>query len=137
MNYRQARIERALLARVERGEDLLWALGELARWEKLDAALVRGSGTLAAADLAAAGGAVERLEGPLALATLAGTLALRDGRLEIALHAVVVGADGREARAGRLLAAIADGVDLVVDVLDDAGLEWRVDPESGGVARRR
>jgi predicted DNA-binding protein with PD1-like motif len=137
--YREGKLERALLARVERGEDLAWALGELARWEKLDAALVRGTGTLATADLAAGDGPVAHLEGPLALVSLAGTLARREGALVVALHAVLVrpGASGLETIAGRLDAATADGVDLVLDVLDDAGLEWRVDPETGGQSRVR
>jgi predicted DNA-binding protein with PD1-like motif len=139
MIYREARFERALRARLEPGEDLAWALRELARWEKLDAALIRGSGALRWADLAPGDGpAAERLQGPLVVPSLSGTLALRDGALEVALHAVVVWGSGETqvVRAGRLDAAVADGLDLVLDVLDDRGLEWRIDPATGAHGRR-
>jgi predicted DNA-binding protein with PD1-like motif len=123
--YRAAKIARALLARVEPGEDLHAALRELARWEKLDHALVRGSGLLEAATLEpAAGGAPERLAGPLALSSLAGVLTLRGGVLELRLDAVLAPPGGTEVRAGRLAAARAAEVELVVDVLEDVSAQW-------------
>jgi predicted DNA-binding protein with PD1-like motif len=125
--YRQAGLARALLARVEAGEDLGWAIGELVRWEKLDAALVRGSGRLAAAVLEREGEPPETLEGPLELVALSGTVRLQDGAVQLALRGVVT-APGRPVLAGALRAVRAAEVDLVVDVLDDAGLEWKISP---------
>jgi predicted DNA-binding protein with PD1-like motif len=125
--YRQAGLARALLARVEAGEDLAWALGELVRWEKLDAALVRGSGRLASAVLERDGEAPEALEGPLELVALSGTVRFEDGAVRLALRGVVA-APGRPVLAGALRDVRAAEVDLVLDVLEDEGLDWRIDP---------
>lgn len=129
MIYRQAGLARALLARVERGEDLAWALAELVRWEKLDAALVRGSGRLEAAVLERAGEEPEALAGPLEVVSLAGTVRFAAGATSVALRAVLVGpAPERATHAGLLRSARAAELDVVLDVLDDAGLEWRISP---------
>lgn len=135
MIYRQTRLTRVIEVTLEPGERLPEALVELARWEKVDAARVRGHGVLASAELESAG-ARHALDGPLEVASLLGLVRVSGERASVELHAVLVrgGADGPEVRAGALVAARAERVALVLDVLDDAALEWSFDPATG---RRR
>lgn len=135
MIYRSTQLTRVVEVRLEAGELLLDAILELARREWIDAAWVRGHGVLEYAELEEAGARVA-LEGPLELATLAGAVHVGSDRAEARLHAVVArpGAAGRELHAGRLLAARAGLVELVLDVLDGSALEWSFDPSTG---RRR
>lgn len=136
MIYRQAGASRALLARVEAGEELAWALNELFRWERLDAVLVRGAGLLEGATLVGPDGDAEPLDGPVALEALSGVARFEGGAVAAELRGVLV-LPGPERRvvAGLLRSARARAVDLVLDVLEDGGLEWRVAPGDGG--RRR
>jgi predicted DNA-binding protein with PD1-like motif len=133
--YRQTRLTRVIEVTLEPGERLPEALVELARWEKVDAARVRGHGQLASAELESAG---ERhtLDGPLEVESLLGLVRVGGDRADAELHAVLVrrGAGGPELVAGALVAARAERLALVLDVLDDAALEWSFDPATG---RRR
>jgi predicted DNA-binding protein with PD1-like motif len=143
MVHVESRRARRVIARVDGGVALHEAVAELARWEKADAALVRGRGVVEAAVLArwdaTAGARVERarVEGPVELVTLEGSVALRDGAVDVRLSAVLAGEDGA-ALAGLLVTARAVAVELALDVLDDVfldrspdatGLEpWRPSP---------
>jgi len=135
---------RIVVARLERGEDLHAALLELARWESIDAGIVRGTGLLEEVVLHAYAGKLREeslvARGELELVALSGSIALRDGAPEVRLHAVVGhpagGAEGTGlpsgvAAAGFVASARALAVELVVDVLDDVYLDLRVDDETG------
>jgi predicted DNA-binding protein with PD1-like motif len=132
-----SRRTRVVVARLERGEDLHASIAELARWESVDAGLVRGSGLVEEVVLHAWAG--DRREqafvehGAIELAAVTGSIALREGRPEVRLHAVVHGArDGtRVAAAGFLERARALCVELAVDVLDDVHLDLRIDEATG------
>lgn len=116
---------RRVVARVDGGQPLHEAVAWLARWEKADAALVRGAGTVEAASFAPAPGAAEAprpAEGVLELVSLEGSVTTVAGAAHVVLRAVVAGPGGA-ALAGRLAAARAIAVELVLDVLDDVHLD--------------
>jgi predicted DNA-binding protein with PD1-like motif len=131
---------RVVVARVEPGESLPEAVLELARWERVDAAFVRGHGILSLVELDAwdgdrrAYGAPVRLEGALELASLSGFVALSRGAPEASLHAVVAwraAGSGQGTAAGRVVSARAVAVELAVDVYDDAILDRHEDAATG------
>jgi predicted DNA-binding protein with PD1-like motif len=135
----QSRKTRKVIARLERGEDLLASLLELARYESIDAGIVRGSGLVEEIVLHAWRGS-ERVEvlahrGVLDLASLTGSIALRGGMPEVRLHAVVdrpaSGMPGASASAGWVVRGRALSVELAVDVLDDVHLDLRIDEATG------
>ncbi len=134
MIYRPTSFVRVLEVRLEHGERLPQALLALARWERVDAARVRGQGLLEAVELEVDGARLA-LGGRLELASLSGALVVRGDREEATLHAVVAvrsGAGGvPEVHAGRVLSARALDASLTLDVVDDAPLEWRFDPATG------
>lgn len=127
---------RCVMGRVEQGEELVAALRELARLERIDAGFVRGHGTVAGAALSrydpaarayvAAGG----VEGPAELVSLQGSVSLEDGVATPWLWVVLAPA-GAVPVAGRLVSARVVHVELVVDVLDDGDLERRPDAATG------
>jgi predicted DNA-binding protein with PD1-like motif len=131
---------RVVVARLEPGEWLPEAVLELSRWEKVDAAFVRGHGILSLAELDVwdaerrSYGAPVRLDGALELAALSGFVALSGGAPDASLHAVVAwrGDDGVHRLAGGLLVrARAVAVELAVDVYDDAILDRHEDAATG------
>jgi predicted DNA-binding protein with PD1-like motif len=131
---------RVVVARAEPGEWLPEALLELARWERVDAAFVRGHGLLSLAELALwdpetrSRGAPLRLDGTLELAGLCGFVSLSRGAPEVSLHAVVsrvAAGGGWETAAGLLVRARAVAVELAVDVYDDAILDRHEDAATG------
>jgi predicted DNA-binding protein with PD1-like motif len=127
---------RCVMGRLEAGEEVLAAVRELARAERIDAAFVRGHGTLAAVELARwepgarvwapAGG----VTGPAELVTLQGSISLEEGVAAPWLWALVAPAAGAPL-GGRLLSARVIHVELAVDVLDDGDLERRPDAATG------
>ncbi len=136
------RVTRVLVVRLERGDEVRAALVELARAERVDAGLVSGHGVLASAELAAwsaAARAPERIwedADGVELAALTGTIALRQGQADLALHAVVArrapAAPAAERFAAGLLGrAEAIAVELVVHAYDDARVLRREDPATG------
>jgi predicted DNA-binding protein with PD1-like motif len=127
---------RCVMGRLEPGEELVAALRELARLERIDAGFVRGHGILAAAELARwdpasrtwlPAGAVA---GPAELASLQGSVSLEDGAPAPWLWAVVAPSAGPPV-AGRLVSARVIHVEFAVDVLDDGDLERRPDAATG------
>jgi predicted DNA-binding protein with PD1-like motif len=139
----QARTRRTsvIIARLSRGEWLHDAIAELARAERIDAGLVRGQGAIDHAELRSYDPRSRRyeleveIEGACELAVLSGSVALRDGAPDVALHAVVA----RPAEeggmpivaAGQLARARAVAVEIAIDVLEDGGLWRSEDPETG------
>jgi predicted DNA-binding protein with PD1-like motif len=124
------------MGRLEAGEEVVAALRDLARAERIDAGFVRGQGTVSGATLARFDPAarayvpVAALEGALELVSLQGSVSLEDGVASPWLWAVLAAASGAVA-AGRLVAARAVHVEFAVDVLDDGDLERRPDPATG------
>jgi predicted DNA-binding protein with PD1-like motif len=130
---------RGFLARLDPGDWLHQSIAELARAERIDAALVRGAGIVEAAELAlwdpqaqawTAAGAVE---GVAHLASLHGVVSLRGGAPDVRLHVVLAlrGAGLPAATAGLLLRARAVAVELALDVFDEATVDRGDDPASG------
>jgi predicted DNA-binding protein with PD1-like motif len=132
---------RVVVGRLERGEWLHEALLEVARLEEVDAAFVRGHGTveqavLHAYDPASRGYVLEEeIASAAELASLSGAISLRDGKPDVRLHATV--ARPAEAgglplvAAGLLASARAVVVELALDVYDGGDLERRDDPATG------
>lgn len=127
---------RCVMGRVEDGEEVVAALGELARLERIDAGFVRGQGTVRGAELARydpaarAYVAAAAVPGPAELVSLQGSLSLEAGVATPWLWAVLAPASGAPV-AGRLVAARAVHVEFAVDVLDDGDLERRPDAATG------
>jgi predicted DNA-binding protein with PD1-like motif len=127
---------RCVMGRLEAGEELVAALRELARAERIDAGFVRGQGAVAAARLsrydpaARAYVAAASVEGPAELVTLQGSVSLEEGLASPWLWAVLAPAGGAPV-AGRLVSASVVHVEFTVDVLDDGDLERRLDGATG------
>jgi predicted DNA-binding protein with PD1-like motif len=136
----EARHTRCVMGRLERGEPVVEALAELARFERIDAGFVRGQGAVEAPALARFDPAERRYvpapppgPGPWELVSLAGNVSLRGGGAEVRLWAVLAGGGADEPRlaAGLLQGARALYVEFAIDVCDDADLERRDDPVTG------
>jgi len=138
----ESRPTRCVMGRIEPGEEVVAALRELARFEKIDAGFVRAQGAVDGFELArydaaargyvAAGGA----DGPAELVSLQGSVSLEPGGPGVRLWAVlaigepVIGVPSR-VEAGLLVRARAVYVEFAIDVLDDGDLERRADPATG------
>jgi hypothetical protein len=134
-------VTRCVMGRLERGEEVVEALRDLARFEKIDAGSVRAQGAVDGAELArydpaarayvGAGG----VPGTAELVSLAGNVSLDGGapavRLWAVLGAVSAGAARCEVAAGLLVRARAVYVEFFVDVYDDGDLERREDAATG------
>jgi predicted DNA-binding protein with PD1-like motif len=136
----EARLTRCVMGRIERGEEVVAALRELARVERIDAGFVRGQGAIEAVELAAwdaaSGGyvAAGAVAGAAELVSLQGNVSLEGGGPGVRLWAVVAAAAGAgpaSVTAGLLVRARAVYVEFAVDVLDDGDLERRPDPATG------
>lgn len=133
----ETKLTRVLVGRLEAGEWLHDALLEIARLERVDAAMVRGQGIVDLAELdlwdpALKGyGAPLRLSGPLELASLSGSVSLRGGAPDVRLHAVVAGPTA--CAGGRLARGRAVAVELALDVYDDGDLDRSVDDPVTGL----
>jgi predicted DNA-binding protein with PD1-like motif len=146
----ESRVTRCVMGRIERGEEVVQALRDLARMERIDAGFVRGQGALEAAELAAYDAAARgyvaagSVAGPSELVSLEGNLSLDGGVPDVRLWAVlaVLGRSADPApegaprppprlEAGLLVRARAAYVELAIDVYDDGDLERRPDAASG------
>ena len=127
---------RCVMGRLEAGEELVAALRELVRIERIDAGFVRGQGTVAAARLSRYDSAVRAyvaaasLDGPAELVALQGSVSLEEGTPSPWLWAVLAPPGGAPV-AGRLVAATVVHVEFALDVLDDGDLERRPDGATG------
>ncbi len=139
MILKQTKLTRVLLGRLERGEEVVSALAEAARAERIDAGFVRAHGILEDAEIALLDPASRlhqeawRDRGPaIELASLLGTIALREGRTELALRAVIARPGAvSHAAAGLLVSAHALAVEFAIDAYDDARVNRIVDPATG------
>lgn len=148
----ETRHVRRFVVRIEPGEDVVASLEKLAKSELFRAGWARGRGVVAWADIATwddaarAWKAARHLEGPLSLTSLDGTFTTRLGEPTLEIEASF----SREAGSigGRLVAAAALSVEILVEVFDDVRLErqeddalgmavWRADRTPGVVARPR
>ncbi|HEX9051281.1 MAG TPA: DUF296 domain-containing protein [Anaeromyxobacter sp.] len=138
----EARHTRCVMGRLERGEEVVDALLEVARFERIDAGFVRAQGSIEAVELLrhdavarrdvpharadAAGGAWE-------LVSLQGSVSLLRGAPDVRVWAVVSGAPGGvpQVLAGLLGSARAVYVEFAIDVCDDGDLERRDDAVTG------
>jgi predicted DNA-binding protein with PD1-like motif len=135
----ESRPTRCVMGRLEAGEEVVGALRELARFERIDAGFVRAQGAVQGAELArydaGARGYVPAGEVPGAaeLVSLQGNVSLEDGAPEVRLWAVLVPADpGAGGPVGGLLVrARAAYLEFSVDVYDDGDLERRPDAATG------
>jgi predicted DNA-binding protein with PD1-like motif len=137
----ESRVSRCVMGRLERGEEVVAALRDLARLERIDAGFVRAHGAVEAAELAAYDPAARRyvfagaLAGAAELVSLSGNLSLEDGAPEVRLWAVLSAAPAaggpRELASGLLAGARAIYVEFAVDVFDDGDLERRLDGGTG------
>jgi predicted DNA-binding protein with PD1-like motif len=145
----ESRPTRCVMGRLEAGEDVVAALRELARFERIDAGFVRAQGAVEAATLARydadARGYVPAgaVPGAAELVSLQGNVSLEAGVPEVRLWAVLAvppveraeaaRADGRPmaVHAGMLVGARAAYVEFAIDVYDEGDLERRPDAATG------
>lgn len=133
----ESAVTRCVMGRIEDGEDVVEALRELARVERIDAGFVRGQGAVRGAELARhdpaarAYVAADRVAGPAEVVSLQGSVSLEGGVPAPWLWAVLAPASGAPVVAGRLLAARAVHLEFAIDVLDDGDLERRPDAATG------
>jgi predicted DNA-binding protein with PD1-like motif len=149
----ESRPTRCVMGRLEMGEDVVGALRELARFERIDAGFVRAHGAVEAAALArydaGARGYVPAgaVPGEAELVTLAGNVSLEAGVPQVRLWAVLAvpqaeraeeradeaRADGRPmaVHAGMLVRARVAYVEFAIDVYDEGDLERRPDAATG------
>ncbi len=137
----ESRVTRCVMGRIERGEEVVAALRELARFERIDAGFVRAQGAVEAAELAAYDAATRGyaaaggITGPAELVSLQGNVSLDGGAPDVRLWAVLAqppqpGAPPALA-AGLLVRARAVYVEFAIDVCDDGDLERRADAATG------
>ena len=129
-------VTRCVMGRLERGEEVVAGLRELARVERVDAGFVRAQGAVEDAELSRWDGAARayvpaaRVPGPAELVALQGSVSLDGGVAVPWVWAVLAPRDGPLV-AGRLERARAVHVEFAVDVLDDGDLERRLDAATG------
>ncbi len=133
----EARHTRCVMGRLESGEEVVEALRELARFERVDAGFVRAQGVVEGAEVSLYDGESRRYEragsiaGTAELVSLDGNVSLLAGAPEVRLWAVLaIGAAGKglpSVTAGLLSRARAVYVEFVVDVYDEGDLERRED----------
>lgn len=116
MKVFESRGARALLVRLERGEDVLGALATLAAKEKIGAAWVRGIGSLASAKVR------RQIEGPLEVMSFEGTLTFADGEADARLRVSLASDSGQGAR-GRLEGGEALNLELRIEVFEELRAE--------------
>jgi predicted DNA-binding protein with PD1-like motif len=139
----ESQLTRCVMGRLEAGEDVVEALRELARQERIDAGFVRAHGAVEAAELARYDASARAyvpagaVAGAAELASAQGSISLEAGgggagvRLWAVLAAAPEGGAPGRVEAGLLLRARAVAVEFAVDVLDDGDLERRPDPGTG------
>jgi predicted DNA-binding protein with PD1-like motif len=128
------------MGRIERGEEVVQALRELARMERIDAGFVRAHGAVAQAELSGydaasrsyvrTGLVPERAE----LVSLGGNVSLAAGAPDVRVWAVLApapGSAGGALAAGLVVRAISVYVEFAIDVYDDGDLERVLDPATG------
>lgn len=138
----EAKHTRCVMGRLEKGEDVVLALVELARFERIDAGFVRGQGAvedpaLLHYDAGSRGyrrvGFAAAPRGAWELVSLAGNVSLLSGAPAVRLWSVIAraGQGGHEVAAGLLERARAAYVEFAIDVMDDGDLDRRDDPATG------
>jgi predicted DNA-binding protein with PD1-like motif len=137
----ETRTTRCVMGRLERGEEVVATLRELARFEKIDAGFVRGQGAVEGAEVARYDAAARAylpaggISGTAELVSLEGNVSLEAGAPALRLWAVLAagraGGPGCELAAGLLLRARAVYLEFAIDVLDDGDLERRDDAATG------
>ncbi len=132
MEYIKSKNQIAL--RLQKGEEVLTALMELAKSEKINAASLSGLGATDSAEL----GMLETKEkkyvkktysGDMEIASLTGNISSRDGEPYLHLHAVLGGENG--VYAGHLNKAVISATAEIFMSLFDAPLFRRYDEETG------
>jgi uncharacterized protein len=138
----EAKHTRCVMGRIERGEPVVEALEDLARFERIDAGFVRAQGAVEEAELQRYDSRARRyvplatvggIDGPWELVSLQGNVSLVAGAPVARLWAVLATSLGGVPRlvAGRLVRARAVYVEFAIDVYDDGDLERRHDPVTG------
>jgi predicted DNA-binding protein with PD1-like motif len=136
----ESKVSRCVMGRIERGEEVVQAIRDLARMERIDAGFVRAHGAVEAAELSAYTAArgyvwTGTVTGAAELVSLGGNVSLRGGAPEVRLWAVLAPVPDpggpREVAAGLLVRARAVYVEFAIDVYDDGDLERRPDPATG------
>ena len=137
----ESRPTRCVMGRIEEGEEVVAAIRELARLEKIDAGFVRAQGAVDAFELARydadARGYVPACgaAGPAELASLQGNVSLEPDGPGVRLWAVLALAEAEGqapgVRSGFLVSARAVYVEFAIDVFDDGDLERRADSATG------
>lgn len=139
MNVFESRRSRRLLVRLDRGEELIERIEALARRESIEAAWVRGFGTLEWVELdrhdqaRRAPEPPTRYEMPCEVLTLEGNLCTVAGAPRALVHASLARRtdNGVEVLGGRVQAARVFAAELWIEVFDDLRLSRSVDAQTG------
>jgi predicted DNA-binding protein with PD1-like motif len=138
MNVVESRRSRFLVVRAEPGDELpQGALSRALDEAEARAGFIQGSGVLEAVELTsiapARGRVARRIEGPVTVVTLSGSIATEDGGTSVRLSGTFVreGELGLETFGGEIVAARVVALDLFVTVFDDISLTRQVDDRRG------
>jgi len=137
MNVVESRRSRLLVVRAEHGEELPQSLARAMDEAEARAGTIQGTGVLESIELAtvdpARGRVVRRIDAPVTLLGLSGSIATEDGATSIRLFATCVreGDLGLETFGGELVSARILSLDVVVTALDDLSLVRQADARTG------
>lgn len=113
-------VRRRLVGRLDKGDEVVRTIADAAKRHRVGEAEVRAVGRLAWVEIAGSGpGVRERRDGPFEVVSLGGRVSAADGEVDVtlAIHAIH-SAPAVPAAVGRLLAAGAIALDVVVEVWD-------------------
>jgi len=137
MNVVESRRSRLLIVRAERGEELVSSLARAADEAEAKAGWIEGVGVLEAVELACVdplrGRVTRRIEAPVTIVSLTGSVAAEEGSTSVRLSATLVreGELGLETFGGEIVSARVIGLDLLVTVFDDVSLVRQTDDRTG------
>lgn len=135
----ESRSSRRVVAVLDGGAEVVAGIGELCRARGVRSGEVRGYGVVEAAELreldasTGAWGATRRVAGPATLVQLVGTIADREGKVDVAASCSLVEGTGEGQRVvgGSLLHARAYSVELVIESFDDVVVRRSLDAGTG------
>lgn len=135
----ESRLVRRFVGRLERGEEVIATLRQHCEGERVRGAWIRGAGILEWVELMEwdaereAWKSPRRVEGPLTVVSMEGTVAIRGGPVFVELHASLTKQDdlGIHAVGGTIASARVYALDFAIESFEDVRLERDEDPSTG------
>lgn len=135
----ESRLVRRLVGRLERGEEVIATLRQHCEAERVRGGWIRGVGILEWVELTEWDAEREvwktprRVDGPLTVVSLEGTVAIRGGPVFVELHVGLTKQDdlGIHALGGTIASARVYALDFTIESFEDVRLERDEDPSTG------